>query len=105
MEQEFSGTQRVVVGSVSVRIGANVRVQQIRFAVFDDSIGILEIGLAFPNGLNFRASKRDPGFEFVQQKVVMACGTVDRSISLSGGYRFPGFPVGLGGSRISCGFP
>ena len=68
-----------------MRIGANVRVQQIRFAVFNDSVSIFEIGFAFANGLDFRASERDPGFEFVQQKVVVSCGAVYRSISLTGG--------------------
>jgi hypothetical protein len=48
-----------------------MRIQQIGFAVFDDAVRILEIGLPFANGLNFRASERDAGFEFVEQKVVM----------------------------------
>ena len=64
-----------------------MRIQQIGFAVFDDAVSVLEIGFALADGLHLGASQRDAGFEFVQQKVVMAGGAVDGGVPLAGGYR------------------
>src|SRR3984957_14837523 len=90
MQQEFAGAQRVVVGRVSMGVGTDMRIQQIRFAVFDDAISILEIGLALTDRLHLGASKRDTGFEFVEQKVVMPGGAVDRSIPFARSHRLSG---------------
>ena len=64
-------------------VGADMRVQQIGFAVFDDAVRILEIGLALANPLHFRASECDPGFELIQQEVIMAGRAVHGSVSLT----------------------
>jgi hypothetical protein len=69
-------------------IRADMRIQQICFAVFDDSIRIFEIGLAFANGLNFGSPERDAGLELVEQKVIMRRGAIDCGVSLSSGDRF-----------------
>ncbi len=61
-----------------------MRVQQIRFAVLDDSVGIFEIRLAFANRFDFGASEGDAGFEFVEQKVVMPRVAIHRGVSLTG---------------------
>src|ERR1700761_4025117 len=73
-----------------MRIGTDMRIQQISFAVFDDAVRILEIVLALANGLHFRAPERDAGFEFVQKKVIMAGGAVDSSVSLTRRDGLPG---------------
>jgi len=67
-----------------------MRVQQVRFAVFNDSVSIFEIGFAFANGLDFCASKGDAGFKFVEQKVIMPRGAIHGGVSLTGCDRFPG---------------
>jgi hypothetical protein len=61
-----------------------MRVQQIRFAVFDDSVSIFEIGFALTNGLDFCASKGDAGFKFVEQKVIMPRGAIHGRVPLTG---------------------
>jgi hypothetical protein len=80
-----------VVQRVSVRVGTNMRVQQIRFAVFNDSVSIFEIGFALANGLDFCASEGDAGFKFVEQKVVMPGGAIYGGISFTGCDWFTGF--------------
>jgi hypothetical protein len=66
-----------------------MRIQQKRFAVLDDSVSIFEIRLAFANRFDFGTSEGNTGFEFIEQKVVMSRGTIDRSVALTGGDWFP----------------
>src|ERR1700733_8946406 len=77
-------------------VRTDMRIQQIGFAVFDDAISILEIGLSLTDRLHLGASKRDTGFEFVQQKVVVPGCAVDGSTPLAGSDRFSGLGF-LGG--------
>src|ERR1700748_2268318 len=79
-------------------VGTDMRIQQIRFAVFYDAISILEIGFSLTDRLHLGASERDTGFEFVEQKVVMTGCAVDGSIPFPGGDRFSG--LGLLGRWI-----
>jgi len=81
-------------------IGADMRIQQIRFAVLNDSIRIFEIGLAFTNGFNLRSSERDAGFELVEQEVIVRRGAIDRGVSLTRGDWFPGFRFLRGWSSV-----
>src|ERR1700678_4455231 len=67
-----------------MRVGTDMGIQQIGFAVFDDAVRILQIGLALANGLHFCASERDAGFEFVQEKVIAAGRAVHGSVPLTG---------------------
>src|ERR1700678_281979 len=73
-----------MIERASVRVRADMRVQQVGFPVFENAVCILEIGLALANGLHFCASQRDAGFEFVQQKVIVAGRAVHGSVSLTG---------------------
>ena len=59
-------------------------IQQISFAVLDNPVRVLKICLTFANGLDFGAPERDAGFEFVQQKVIVAGRAVHGSVSLTG---------------------
>jgi hypothetical protein len=68
-----------------------MRVQQIGFAVLDDSVRILEIGFSFTNGFHFGAPKRETGFEFIQQKVVMSRGAIHGGVPFPSSNWFPGF--------------
>jgi hypothetical protein len=58
-----------------------MRVQQICFAVFNNSVSIFEVGFALANGLDFRASEGDTGFKFVEQKVIMPGGAIYGGVS------------------------
>src|SRR5271156_574007 len=76
-----------MIERASVGVGADMRVQQVGFAVFDEAVRVLEIGLALANRLHFCASERDAGFEFVQQKVIVAGRAVHGRVSLTGRHR------------------
>jgi hypothetical protein len=65
-------------------------VQQIGFAVFDDPVGILQIGLSLADGLDLCTPEGNAGFELVQQEVVMSRGAIYGSVALTGGDRLPG---------------
>ena len=85
MEQEFAGACFVVIGYISVGVRTDMQVEQKGLAVFDEAVGILEIGLAFADGFDLSAAEGDAGFKFVGQKVVVACHAVVGSIALSAG--------------------
>ncbi len=48
------------------------------------------MALPLADGLDLGAAQGDPGFEFVQQKVVMAGGAIVRGVPLSGSDRVAG---------------
>ncbi len=75
-----------------------MHVQQKGFAVLDEAVGVLEIGLSFANRLDLGAAQGDAGLEFLQQKVVVAGGAVVGGIALAGGDRVarPGLFCGAG---------
>src|ERR1700722_9509851 len=74
-----------------MRVGANMRIQQPGFAVFDNSVRIFKIGLAFADGLDLCAPQRDAGFKLVEEKVMMPGGTIYGSVPLPGRHRFTRF--------------
>src|SRR5258708_33513235 len=73
-----------------MRIRSNMYVEQKRLAVLDQAIGVLQIGLALADGLDLGATEGHAGLKPVQQKVVMAGGSVLRSVPLARGDRGAG---------------
>src|SRR5580658_4429605 len=73
-----------------MRVGTDMSVQQIRFAVFDDAVGVLQIGLSLADGLDLSTPEGNAGFELIQQEVVMTRGAIHGSVALTGGDRLPG---------------
>ena len=62
-----------------------MHVEQKRFAVLDEAVGVLEVGLALADGLDLGAAQGHAGFEPLQQEVVVAGGAVVRGVALAGG--------------------
>jgi len=87
VEEEFASAKRVVVHRVAVGEGADVGVEEEGFAVFEEAIGVFEVGFAFADGFDFGAAQGDAGFDAVGEEVVEAGGTVEGGVACAGGYR------------------
>src|SRR5437660_1753735 len=85
MYKKFAGAQRSMVGVASMFVSPDMSIQEPEFAVFDQRIGILEIGATRPDGFNLRPGEHHSGFQLVFQKIIMTCGPVLRGIPLPGG--------------------
>ena len=108
MEQELAGAQRVVVHGVAVGERSDVGVEQEALAVLEQSVGVLEVGLAFADGLDLGAAQDDSGLVLVEQRVVVAGGAIVGSVAHAGGDGIAvlrlGRGLGLGGdSRVGEG--
>jgi hypothetical protein len=62
-----------------------MQVEQKRLAVLDEAIGISKVGLALANGLDFGPAQGNAGFEFLQEKVVVAGVAVVRCVAFARG--------------------
>jgi hypothetical protein len=88
-----------MIGVVAVLIGTDMAVEEPEFAVLEQAVGVLEIGLAGANGLYLGSGENDSGFEFFEQEIVMARVPINGSIFLAGGGRLAArilLPIGLG---------
>jgi len=71
VHKQFAGAQGGVVVDVSVLVGADVGVEQKDFVVFDQAVGVLEVGQAGADGFDLGAGEGNSGLKFFQQEVVM----------------------------------
>jgi len=96
-----------VIRYISVGVRTDMQVEQKSLAVFDEAVGILEIGLAFADGFDLSAAEGDAGFEFIGQEVVVAGHAVVGSIPLAAGdgvaraHRLLGAGVGVLGDDMA----
>src|ERR1700750_18151 len=72
-----------------------MRVQQKGLAVFDDAVGVLEIGFAFADGLDLRSAQGNACLELIEQKAVMTSGAVDGGVAGTGWHLGSGLCRGL----------
>ena len=85
VEEQFAGSEGVVVHGVAVGEGADVGVEEEALAVFEEAVGVLEVGFAFADGLDLGAAKGDSGLEFVGEEVIEAGRAVEGGVALAGG--------------------
>src|SRR6185503_18940821 len=71
IQQELTRTQRVVVHVVSVRVRADMTIEQPDFAGLHESVGVLEVDLAVSGGLDFRTRKNDSRFKPFEDFVIV----------------------------------
>ncbi len=64
-------------------------VEQPKLAIFDEAVGVLQIGFACSNGLYLGSGQNDARFEFFEQEVVMTRVPVYGGIFLSRGGGLP----------------
>src|SRR6516162_1049407 len=83
MQQQFARTGLVVIGYVSVRIRTNMHVEQKRFAVLDDGVGVLEVCLALADRLDLGSAQGHARFELLEKEVVVAGGPVLGGVTLA----------------------
>src|ERR1039458_4314721 len=99
VKQKFAGAENGMIGVVAVLIGADVAVEEPEFALLDQAVGVLEIGLAGANGLYFGSGENHSGLEFFEQEIVVTCVPVNGGILLPGGGGLAArilLPIGLG---------
>src|SRR6187402_657445 len=77
MKKETARTRSVVIHQVAVRERSNVRVQKKSLAVFKETVGILEVGLAFADGFDLSSLESHAAFELVEEKIIMTGRTID----------------------------
>src|ERR1700731_2503873 len=68
-----------------MREGADMGVQQETLAVFEQTVGVLEVGFALTDGLDLGPAQRYAGLELVGEEVVEAGGAVECGVSLARG--------------------
>src|SRR5262249_5567470 len=89
VDKQLTGPERGVVEDVAVIVGTDVSIQKPELAVLDQTVGILEVGLASPDGFHLRPSQNDAGLKFFEQEVVMRRDPINGGVSLPGGSRIP----------------
>ena len=87
VQQKLAGAQGLVVHGVAVGEGSDVGVEQEAFAVLQQAIGVLEVGIAFADRLDLCSAQRHSGLELVGEGVVVAGGAVEGGVALAGGDR------------------
>jgi len=90
MQQQFSGSGFVVIRYISVGVRTDMQVEQKGLAVFDEAVGILEVGVALADGLDLGSAEGDAGFELLHQEVVVACHSIVGRVSLAAGHGVAG---------------
>src|SRR5580704_14485254 len=88
MHQELAGAKRGVVVNVAVLVGSDVGIEEPKFSVFDESVGIFEVGQAAADRFGLSSGKNHATLKFFQQEVVMRSDPINGSIALAGGCRF-----------------
>src|SRR5271166_2568545 len=103
MQEQLSCTRGVVIGHVSVGVGTDMHVEKKGLAVLDEAVGVLEVGLALADGLDFGPAQSNAGFKLLQQKVVVAGGSIVRGVPFSGGHGVagPGRLLRAGAHRLN----
>jgi hypothetical protein len=77
VQQELSDPERIVVSVVGKRVGPDVQLVDKHLAVYNPAIGVLEVGLAKPQGFHLGSRKNQPGLELVYDKEIKPGFTVD----------------------------
>jgi hypothetical protein len=77
-----------------------MRIQQPELAILHQCVGIFQIGVAGADRFDFGAGKHDPGFQFVLEKIIMACRAIHGRIAFAGSDGIA--PDILWFSRLSC---
>ncbi len=80
IQQEFSGPERIVIRVITVRIGADMTIEQPDFSGFHQSVGILEVDSAIAGGLNLSPRQYNSGFKFLEDIVVEERLPVDSDV-------------------------
>ena len=75
-------------------------VQQPQLIVFNEPVGVFEIGFTPPDRLYFGSSEDYARFKFFQQEVVVSRVPVDSGISFSGRGRLPAWILLRTGARL-----
>ena len=73
VQEKLSGTKRIVIGNVSVRVRTDVTVQEPNLSGFDQTVGVFQIDPPVAGRLDFGAGQNHSGFESLKDFVVMKC--------------------------------
>src|SRR5437660_12874613 len=87
MHEQLAGTQRSVVEDVAMLVRPDVAVKQPEFAIFDQAIGIFQVGPASAYRVYLRCSEGHPRLKFFQHEVVVRSNPVYSCMTLTSGSR------------------
>jgi hypothetical protein len=99
VDQELAGAERVVIELRAGSVGSDVCVEEKKFSVLDQAIGILKVGLTGADGLDLGSAEGNSGFITVEQEEIMGGGAVDAGVPLATGDRVSLDVCGLVGLR------
>src|ERR1700678_3092402 len=71
-------------------VGPDMHVEQESLGILDQPVGVFQVGLALPYGLDFGPAQSYASLNLLHQKVVVARAPVMRGIALSAGHRIAG---------------
>ena len=72
MHQELALTQGIAVENIAFFIRANMNSRRKQLAIFDITIGVLEIDASLPETFDFRSKKRDACLISILDEKIMA---------------------------------
>jgi hypothetical protein len=80
MHQQFPGSKRIVVKTVSEIIGADMTVLQEYLAIRDGGVTILQVSLPKPQRLDLGPRERNAGLKGLENKIIMPGPAVCRDV-------------------------
>jgi len=73
MKEKFSGPQWIVIQSVRLGVGADMRIDEEDLAPFDIAVAIPQVDLSLPQGLDLRPEQGDARLKGLLDKVMIKC--------------------------------
>ena len=84
VHEQLTGPQRRMIKDVAMLVGSDMAVQEPELAIFNEPIGIFEVGASGPHGLDFGPGESHARFKFFQQEVVVRSDPIYSGIPLPG---------------------
>ena len=66
-----------------MREGTDVRVKEVDFSVFYQTVGVFQVGFAFADGFDLSTAEGNAGLKTVGQEIIVAGSAILRGVPLS----------------------
>jgi hypothetical protein len=77
VEEQLANAERIVVPAVPLGPRGDVGADEPRLVALDPRIGVREVDLAGPDGLDLGPGQHDAGLELLVDRVLVACPPVE----------------------------
>jgi hypothetical protein len=85
VDEELASTEGVVIELSAGGVGSNVGVEEEKLSVFDEAVGVLQVGLAVANGFDLGPAEDEAAFVTIEEKEVMGGRAIDAGVPLAAG--------------------